>query len=117
MVSWTAPGRAMARNMVVELKSGLTSTTGSGSNVATIEPMLGMKLSRKAINPKAIASSMPRTLRMIPTNMPVKAEIMNLKATYFCTLFLTSTHMLFAGASCAEPPSSKNMRKIKTIDP
>ena len=62
----------------VDPMSGLKSTTGSGRSVATIDPMLGMKLSRKAKSPNTRARSTPMTARTIPTAAPVTPEMIAL---------------------------------------
>ena len=97
--------------------SGVTSTTGSGSRVATIDPILGMKLSRKAISPKAIARSMPSAPSMPPTTTPVTAERMNLKTMKRFTRRSTSPHVPPTGPSRVDPPSSRNNRKTRTMAP
>ena len=51
---------------------------GSGSSVAIIEPMEGMKLSKKAITPNTRARSSPNSERMIQVDKPVVADVMNL---------------------------------------
>ena len=53
---------------------------GSGSSIATIEPMDGMKLSRKARVPKTTESSRPRPHSTSAVTMPVAAEVVTFVA-------------------------------------
>ena len=49
---------------------------GTGSRAARIEPMLGMKFSRKASSPNSIALGTPIMRRAIAVSTPVASEAM-----------------------------------------
>ena len=60
------------------------------TDLGTIEPIDGMKLSRNARMPKTLASSRPMSVRVTHTRIPVMAETAILMPTYFRIFSTTS---------------------------
>ena len=63
-------------------KNYYPSATGIGARVETMDPMVGMKLSKKASTPNIKASSTPKRAKITPVKTPVTAEVAILVVRY-----------------------------------
>ena len=79
--SCTVAGRKNARSLGHRVSSSSTIMIGIGSNIATIDPTLGMKLNMKVSKPQMNQSLTESRARMIPTATPVRAESFVLSRT------------------------------------
>ena len=89
IVIWMAPGISMTK-VISQGFWNCANAMGRGSSVAMIEPMDGMKLSRKAITPKTGANCNPNAERVSQTKVPVIIDTTVLVVMYLLILWMMS---------------------------